>query len=189
MRTQTGIHSYCFKWHALSQPATCHREARAIYCGDAQLNEVYLLVCIRVRGLILVFYPVDFVKKEPRFIHGSLLNNHLCIQIDSLPGTWPVGPRSSKWFKCNWQVLWWSRHFLPLDCHSCLMNLHTPPQSAWPPFSSHPFNLLSSIFPLITYLLWSLLYWALSSVILISGELILMGNSIVSSWLQNHCRK
>lgn len=49
-----------FKWHALSH--LCHRERRPIHsCRDAQLIEVYLLVCMRIRKL-LVFYQVDFVK-------------------------------------------------------------------------------------------------------------------------------
>lgn len=46
--------------------------------------------------------------------------------------------------------------------------------------SSLRFCSLSSIPPPTTHLLWSLLYWPLSSVIFISGDLTLMGNSAVS---------
>lgn len=52
-RTQTGMHS--FKWHALSLQATNVTEGRLSHsCGDAQLIEVRLLACMRLRGLFPV---------------------------------------------------------------------------------------------------------------------------------------
>lgn len=92
-----------------------------------------------------------------------------------------VSFRDSGWFKCNWQFSWWSGHFSPLDCRSCLMNLRailSQHNLLFPLISSAP--LPSSTLPLITYLLWSLLYWPLFSVIccyFISGDLTLKGCS------------
>lgn len=134
----------------LSHPATCHREGRLIHaCGDAQLIEVHLFNVQQGYGARPSGSIEWILLKKLTTVHYSTITSASKLMVLYLEEDLRIlSQGGSRWFKCIWQVLWRSRYFLPLDCHSCVMNLHTPPQSAQSPLSSHlsPIPLMSSNF-------------------------------------------
>lgn len=156
VHTQTRMLSHRFKWRPLS-PARKRKSDSLSWRCSADWSAPFTMHQ-GVQGLVLVFYWVDFVKKLTTFHTRFIVQ-----QSPPHPNwffTWNMTcgfhPRSSRWFKCNWQVLRWSGNSFPLDCCSCLMNLHTPPPSARSSLSSHLFN-SSPVFPSSTHHLFALI--------------------------------